>query len=159
MRIAMTAPLVESVPPTLYGGTERVVSLLTEELVRRGHEVTLFASGDSRTAARLVPVSPKGLRLDDQIKDYAAYTLVGLGEAYNRANEFDLMRTKTDADWHRFIKVVDEADGHDRLAPVGPTVGQRAGPGRGAGRPGVERPAADREGGGGDAHPARSGPP
>jgi len=56
MRIAQVAPLFESVPPRLYGGTERVVSCLTEELVRRGHDVTLFASGDSRTAATLVPV-------------------------------------------------------------------------------------------------------
>ena len=64
MRIAILAPLVEPVPPPLYGGTERVVSLPTEELVRRGHEVTLFASGDSRTAATLVPVCPRGLRRD-----------------------------------------------------------------------------------------------
>ncbi|HKG27933.1 MAG TPA: glycosyltransferase, partial [Thermomicrobiales bacterium] len=60
MRIAILAPLVEPVPPPLYGGTERVVSLLTEELVRRGHDVTLFASGDSQTAATLVPVCPSG---------------------------------------------------------------------------------------------------
>jgi glycosyltransferase involved in cell wall biosynthesis len=96
VRIAMMAPLVEAVPPTLYGGTERVVSLLTEELVRRGHAVTLFAAGDSRTAATLVPVSPRGLRLDEQIKDYAAYTLVGLGEAYDRAEEFDLLHNHND---------------------------------------------------------------
>ena len=63
MRIAQIAPLVESVPPTLYGGTERVVSWLTEELVAQGHEVTLFASGDSRTSARLVPVVGRSLRL------------------------------------------------------------------------------------------------
>ncbi len=96
MRIAMMAPLVDPVPPTLYGGTERVVSLLTEELVRRGHDVTLFPSGDSRTAATLVPVSPKVLRLDDQIKDYAAYTKVRLGEAYYRAGEFDLIHNQND---------------------------------------------------------------
>ncbi|MCC7023472.1 MAG: glycosyltransferase, partial [Thermomicrobiales bacterium] len=96
MRIAMVAPLVESVPPALYGGTERVVSLLTEELVRRGHEVTLFASGDSRTAATLVPVSPRGLRLEQQIEDYAAYTLVALGEAYERAGEFDIIHNHND---------------------------------------------------------------
>ena len=84
MRIAILAPLVEPVPPPLYGGTERVVSLLTEELVRRGHDVTLFASGDSQTAATLVPVCPRGLRLDPEVKDYAAYTLVALGEAYTR---------------------------------------------------------------------------
>ena len=64
MKIAQIAPLVESVPPTLYGGTERVVSWLTEELVARGHEVTLFASGDSVTAARLEAIVPRALRLD-----------------------------------------------------------------------------------------------
>src|SRR5215217_353422 len=64
VRIAILAPLVEPVPPPLYGGTERVVSLLTEELVRRGHEVTLFASGDSVTSARLAAVTERALRLD-----------------------------------------------------------------------------------------------
>src|SRR3990172_7118997 len=64
MRIAVVAPPVEPVPPPLYGGTERVVSNLTEELVRRGHDVTLFASGDSLTSARLVPCVPRALRLD-----------------------------------------------------------------------------------------------
>ena len=63
MRIAQVAPLAEAVPPKLYGGTERVVSWLTEELVAQGHEVTLFASGDSRTAARLEAVAPRALRL------------------------------------------------------------------------------------------------
>ena len=96
MRIAILAPLVEPVPPPLYGGTERVVSLLTEELVRRGHDVTLFASGDSRTAATLVPVCPRGLRLDPEVKDYAAYTLVALGEAYAQDGEFDLFHNHND---------------------------------------------------------------
>ena len=63
MRIAQVAPLAEAVPPGLYGGTERVVSWLTEELVRQGHQVTLFASGDSNTSATLVPSVPQGLRL------------------------------------------------------------------------------------------------
>ena len=63
MRIAQIAPLAESVPPKMYGGTERVVSWLTDELVGLGHEVTLFASGDSRTRAKLVPVCPRALRL------------------------------------------------------------------------------------------------
>ena len=62
MRIAQLSPLHEAVPPQRYGGTERVLSWLTEELVRRGHEVTLFASGDSRTKAELVPVTPVALR-------------------------------------------------------------------------------------------------
>ncbi|HLZ45456.1 MAG TPA: glycosyltransferase [Gemmatimonadales bacterium] len=61
MKIAQVAPLFESVPPKFYGGTERVVSYLTEELVRQGHEVTLFASADSETAAELVPVTPRSL--------------------------------------------------------------------------------------------------
>ena len=64
MRIAQIAPLIERVPPLLYGGTERVVAALTEELVRRGHEVTLFASGDSETSAALVPIAERALRLD-----------------------------------------------------------------------------------------------
>ena len=63
VRIAQVSPLYESVPPQAYGGTERVVSFLTEELVRQGHDVTLFASGDSQTAARLVPMAPHALRL------------------------------------------------------------------------------------------------
>jgi Glycosyltransferase Family 4 len=73
MRIAQVAPLAEAVPPGLYGGTERVVSWLTEELVRQGHQVTLFASGDSKTAANLVPSVPRGLRLAG-IRDHTAST-------------------------------------------------------------------------------------
>jgi glycosyltransferase involved in cell wall biosynthesis len=96
VRIAILAPLVEPVPPPLYGGTERVVSLLTEELVRRGHDVTLFASGDSQTAATLVPVCPSGLRLDPEVKDYAAYTLVALSEAYSGTRDFDLFHNHND---------------------------------------------------------------
>jgi Glycosyltransferase Family 4 len=71
MRIAQVAPLAESVPPKLYGGTERVISWLTEELVNLGHEVTLFASGDSRTGATLVPVWPRALRLGRPKTDLA----------------------------------------------------------------------------------------
>src|SRR5204863_6316131 len=72
MRIAQVAPLYEPVPPRLYGGTERVVSYLTEELVRRGHDVTLFASGDSQTAARLVAVTEHALRLDAKSREVLA---------------------------------------------------------------------------------------
>jgi hypothetical protein len=76
MRIAQVAPLAESVPPKLYGGTERVVSWLTEELVSLGHDVTLFASGDSRTRAPLVPAWPRALRLSHPRPDpYAAYAV------------------------------------------------------------------------------------
>src|ERR687898_2213074 len=73
MRIAQVSPLIESVPPQLYGGTERVVSHLTEELVRQGHDVTLYASGDSQTSARLVPVSPRAIRLDGGAEDPLPY--------------------------------------------------------------------------------------
>jgi len=69
MRIAQIAPLTESVPPRLYGGTERVVSYLTEELVRMGHDVTLFASGDSQTSATLEAIWPVALRFDPTLRD------------------------------------------------------------------------------------------
>jgi glycosyltransferase involved in cell wall biosynthesis len=96
MRIAMLAPLMEPVPPPLYGGTERVVSLLTEELVHRGHAVTLFASGDSETAAELVPCSDQGLRLDPAVTDYLAYTMTQLGTVYRRADEFHVVHNHLD---------------------------------------------------------------
>src|SRR5262245_32791714 len=73
MRIAQIAPLIERVPPRLYGGTERVVSYLTEELVRQGHDVTLFASGDSETSARLLPCCRQALRLDRRVRDHLPY--------------------------------------------------------------------------------------
>jgi len=69
MRIAQIAPLTEAIPPELYGGTERVVSWLTEELVALGHDVTLFASGNSRTSAKLEAMWPRALRLDDTVRD------------------------------------------------------------------------------------------
>src|SRR6266446_6302094 len=69
MKIAQIGPLIESVPPRLYGGTERIVSYLTDELVRQGHEVTLFASGDSVTTANLVSCAPMALRLDANVHD------------------------------------------------------------------------------------------
>jgi Glycosyltransferase Family 4 len=72
MRITQVSPPYEIVPPELYGGTERVVSYLTEELVNQGHDVTLFASGDSVTRARLVPCRPRSLRLDEQCIDHFA---------------------------------------------------------------------------------------
>ena len=96
MRIAQLAPLAESVPPKLYGGTERVVSWLTEELVELGHDVTLFASGDSVTNAKLQPVWPKPIRLSRPRPDaMAAYT--GLLEAVARhAGEFDVIHSHID---------------------------------------------------------------
>ena len=96
MRIAVVGPLTEAVPPTLYGGTERVVSSLTEELVRRGHDVTLFASGDSRTAAKLWPCVPRGLRLDPEARDHVAYTMIELGDVYAQANNFDVIHNHVD---------------------------------------------------------------
>ena len=95
MKIAQIAPLVESVPPTLYGGTERVVSWLTEELVRQGHEVTLFASGDSRTSAELVPIVPRALRLDG-IHNSTPYNLIMLDQVAARADDFDVMHFHID---------------------------------------------------------------
>jgi glycosyltransferase involved in cell wall biosynthesis len=74
MRIAQVAPLFESVPPKYYGGTERVVSYLTEELVRQGHDVTLFASGDSVTKAHLVAASRRSLRLDKHCLDQLSHS-------------------------------------------------------------------------------------
>ncbi|MBX6327752.1 MAG: glycosyltransferase family 4 protein [Pseudolabrys sp.] len=96
MKIAQIAPLAESVPPKLYGGTERVVSYLTEELVRQGHEVTLFASGDSKTAAELVRCSELALRLNPAVKDPLPYTLMMLDEVRARADEFDVLHFHTD---------------------------------------------------------------
>jgi glycosyltransferase involved in cell wall biosynthesis len=90
LRIAQVAPLSESVPPKLYGGTERVVAYLTDELVRQGHEVTLFASGDSRTRARLVPACPDALRLSG-CREYLAPHLVMLEQLVRHAQEFDVI--------------------------------------------------------------------
>jgi len=96
MRIAQVAPLVESVPPQQYGGTERIVSYLTEELVRQGHDVTLFASGDSVTAARLVPVCRRSLRLDERCMDQIAHHVVLLEQVSQRAREFDVIHFHID---------------------------------------------------------------
>jgi glycosyltransferase involved in cell wall biosynthesis len=96
MKIAQVAPLVESVPPTLYGGTERVVSWLTEELVAQGHDVTLFASGDSQTSAKLVPVVERALRLDDRVRDCLPYNFIMLDQVAERALEFDILHFHID---------------------------------------------------------------
>ena len=96
MRIAQVAPLYESVPPRLYGGTERVVSWLTEKLVFLGHEVTLFASGDSITNATLVASCHKALRLDPQCIDPVAHHSVMIERVFNRAEEFDLIHFHID---------------------------------------------------------------
>lgn len=96
MRIAQVAPLHERVPPELYGGTERVVSFLTEQLVRLGHDVTLFASGDSLTEARLVAPCRRSLRLDPSCRDPLAPHVRMLGWVYQRAHEFDVIHCHTD---------------------------------------------------------------
>jgi len=98
MRIAQVAPPFESVPPTRYGGTERVVSLLTEELVGRGHDVTLFASGDSVTSARLVPTVDSALWCLDEVHNALPYWAIAVGEAYRRARdgEFDVVHSHLD---------------------------------------------------------------
>jgi glycosyltransferase involved in cell wall biosynthesis len=96
MKIAQVAPLHESVPPKLYGGTERVVSYLTEELVRQGHDVTLFASGDSVTSAKLVPCSKKSLRLDPECKDALSHHMIMLDEIFSRRQEFNMIHFHID---------------------------------------------------------------
>jgi glycosyltransferase involved in cell wall biosynthesis len=96
MRIAQIAPLTEAVPPRLYGGTERVVSYLTEELVDLGHDVTLFASGDSITAARLEAVWPKALRFDADLRDPMAAQMLLLETVCQRADEFDVLHFHLD---------------------------------------------------------------
>jgi glycosyltransferase involved in cell wall biosynthesis len=96
MKIAQIAPLMESVPPKLYGGTERIVSYLTEELVGLGHDVTLFASGDSTTAAHLVPCVPEALRLDPSVRDIIPYYMLMLDRVRQRADEFDILHFHID---------------------------------------------------------------
>jgi len=96
MRIAQVAPLFESVPPKYYGGTERVVSYLTEELVRQGHEVTLFASGDSVTKAHLVAVCRRSWRLDKRCIDQLSHQVLMLEDVFQRAAEFDIVHFHVD---------------------------------------------------------------
>lgn len=96
LRIAQIAPLYESVPPRYYGGTERIVSYLTEELVAQGHDVTLFASGDSQTAARLVAVCPRSLRLDSGCIDQFAHHVVMLERLMQQSDEFDVVHFHVD---------------------------------------------------------------
>jgi glycosyltransferase involved in cell wall biosynthesis len=96
MRIAQIAPLTEAIPPKLYGGTERVIYWLTEELVALGHDITLFASGDSQTSATLVPVWPKALRLDGTVSDACALHMTMLEHVRRRAADFDLLHFHLD---------------------------------------------------------------
>jgi glycosyltransferase involved in cell wall biosynthesis len=96
MKIAQVAPLYESVPPRLYGGTERVVSWLTEQLVSLGHDVTLFASGDSVTNARLVPVCKQALRMNPTCVDATAHHVLMMERVFTRASDFDLIHFHVD---------------------------------------------------------------
>ena len=108
MRIAQIAPLTEAIPPKLYGGTERVVSWLTEELVALGHDVTLFASGDLQTTANLEPMWPRALRLDNSVRDPMALHMAMLEQVRQRAGEFDILHFHLD--YFPFSRVL--APGH-----------------------------------------------
>ena len=96
MKIAQIAPLIESVPPRLYGGTERIVSYLTDELVRLGHDVTLFASGDSISSAVLAPCCTRALRLDPAMPDVIPHCMLMIDKVRERAEEFDLLHFHID---------------------------------------------------------------
>src|SRR5215469_4404134 len=96
MQIAQIAPLTEAIPPKLYGGTERVISWLADELVALGHEVVLFASGDSQTSAKLEACWPKALRLDGSVRDPNALHIAMLEQVRQRAHDFDLLHFHLD---------------------------------------------------------------
>jgi len=96
MKIAQIAPLIESVPPRLYGGTERIVAYLTDELVRLGHDVTLFASGDSVSRANLVSCAPMALRLDSNVHDPIPYYMLQLDRVRRLADKFDILHFHID---------------------------------------------------------------
>ncbi|SNB68412.1 Glycosyltransferase involved in cell wall bisynthesis [Arboricoccus pini] len=107
MRIAQVSPLFESVPPRLYGGTERIVSFLTEELVRKGHQISLFASGDSLTTSELVPCAPRALRLDSRVKDPLPHYTLMMEKVRQRAHEFDIIHFHIDHLQHPLMRMVD----------------------------------------------------
>src|ERR1700683_3634974 len=96
MKIAQVAPLIEAVPPKLYGGTERVVAYLTDALVELGHEVTLFASGDSETKAQLGSTCPEARRLNPHGRDYFAPLFIEMEALARRAHEFDVIHSHLD---------------------------------------------------------------
>ena len=96
MRIGLLAPPVESVPPSAYGGTERVVASLADALVERGHQVTLFASGDSRTSARLVPIVERAIWHDERFTDPLPFWTLAMARAYAHAGELDVMHSHAD---------------------------------------------------------------
>ena len=118
MRIAQIGPLYERIPPKLYGGTERIVSYITEELVRRGHDVTLFAAGDAQTAAKLHPACPQALRLAGKQELGAFLQLPMLSDVYENANDFDVIHSHIDY-WSfafaRMVKTPTVSTMHGRL--------------------------------------------
>ena len=120
MKIAQIAPLIESVPPRLYGGTERIVSYLTEELVALGHDVTLFASGDSITAANLVPCVPKALRLDASVRDPIPYYMLMLDRVRQRADDFDILHFHIDQFHFPLFRPIAGRTRHHAAWPPGP---------------------------------------
>ncbi len=128
MRIAQVAPLTEAVPPRLYGGTERVVHWLTEELVALGHDVTLFASGDSQTSAKLEATWPKALRLDGSVRDPNALHMVMLERVPQKCDdeEFDFLHFHLD--YLSFLAVLAAADAvRDHAARPARSAGAPAG--------------------------------
>ena len=118
LRIAQIAPLYERIPPKLYGGTERIVSYITEELVRRGHDVTLFAAGDAQTSAKLHPACPQALRLAGKQELGAFLQLPMLSDVYENADDFDIIHSHIDY-WSfafaRFSKTPTVSTMHGRL--------------------------------------------
>ena len=120
MKIAQVAPLAESCPPKLYGGTERIVSYLTEELVRLGHNVTLSASGDSITTSKLVQCSNTALRLDPLVRDMTPYHVMMLDEVYRRLDDFDVLHFHIDQLHYPLMRAFSDriaASSASRMAP------------------------------------------
>jgi glycosyltransferase involved in cell wall biosynthesis len=115
MRIAQVAPLIESVPPKHYGGTERIVAYLTEELVRLGHKVTLFASGDSITSAELVPVCRRSFRQNKRAKDYLSREVLLMDHVMQRSGEFDVIHFHTGC-LHYLIFASPDSSARDNVA-------------------------------------------
>jgi glycosyltransferase involved in cell wall biosynthesis len=118
MRIAQVAPLQEAVPPRFYGGTERVVSYLTEHLVELGHDVTLFASADSDTSARLIPICRQGLRLDPGCQNPVPYEILALEAVLGQADDFDIIHfheERLHLPWSRRIRCATVTTMHGRL--------------------------------------------
>ena len=132
MRIAQIAPLTERCPPRLYGGTERIVSYLTEELVRQGHDVTLFASGDSQTSARLESGAHQALRFDPGVKDGAPHHILMLDQVLRQADQFDVMHFHTDIYHFPLIRHLAQCDhasrasGYQRLPMLLPSLSRSA---------------------------------